>query len=605
MKPSFMSVAALSALVTLGHNAAAQPAAGEARVADREKEWTERRARLDEASTLTGGTGLLHLQHAQGAATGQFRIGFSSEYLSADFLCSGDFPCRDPNDPTKTLKKDDQSHFGGRLTLSAQLADWLEAYLATSALSNSNPANRPATIQVVGDTGLGAKVHGALSKVFHVGGGAELWLLNGVGSVGLDGSATSAKFRGLATADFRGTEQHIPFRMSANVTYSLDNSGEVVSDIERTRAAPITRIERFALNVNRVDHLDLDIGAEGFVVDDRIRPFAELSILVPINRQGSSCRPNNPSADKCLETDGLVPSTFSFGGRVFPWKRGFSLLAAMDVGLSGVHSFIEELRPTAQWMLYLGAGWSVETEERLPVIKEVPVASGRKERGRKIRGLVHEEGTTTGIAGATVAWQNHPELTSLSTGSDGRFTTQDLPPDTYAFAIQAEGYRSGQCTATMPPLGPPSREAKGSDGDVEVYCVMQPLPRVGNIVVRVRDLETGDLMRGARLKVVDAAQRELSGSTDSEGAFRFELVTPGQAAITAYSDGYLISSQKLEVKSRQDSPLDFTLKKSPKTANVVLQEKEIALRQQVQFEADWRRSLRLRPASSPRSPTSS
>ena len=38
-------------------------------------------------------------------------------------------------------------------------------------------------------------------------------------------------------------------------------------------------------------------------------------------------------------------------------KRGFNLLAAFDVGVTGTSTFIEELKPEAPWMLYLGAGW--------------------------------------------------------------------------------------------------------------------------------------------------------------------------------------------------------------------------------------------------------
>ena len=50
--------------------------------------------------------------------------------------------------------------------------------------------------------------------------------------------------------------------MSANMTYVLDNSGEVVNSTETARGAPVTRIERFGLNVNRVDHFDIHLGVE-------------------------------------------------------------------------------------------------------------------------------------------------------------------------------------------------------------------------------------------------------------------------------------------------------------------------------------------------------
>src|SRR5690348_4341117 len=47
---------------------------------EKEREWKEREAKLNEAATLTGGVGLLHTQHAAGGAAGQFRVGFTTEY---------------------------------------------------------------------------------------------------------------------------------------------------------------------------------------------------------------------------------------------------------------------------------------------------------------------------------------------------------------------------------------------------------------------------------------------------------------------------------------------------------------------------------------------
>src|SRR5581483_2030590 len=103
-----------------------------------------------------------------------------------------------------------------------------------------------------------------VGDVFHLGLFTELWLINGTGSVGLDGGGTSAKFGGLATADLRGLESHVPLRFSLNAVYFVDNSAAVVTDTETARGAavgmpsiPVTRIERFGLGVNRVDTFDI------------------------------------------------------------------------------------------------------------------------------------------------------------------------------------------------------------------------------------------------------------------------------------------------------------------------------------------------------------
>lgn len=568
-----------------------------------EQEWHERESKLNEASTLTGGVGLLHTQHAQGGAQGQFRVGFTTEYFSAGFLCSREFPCRDPRNSANVLTSDSTDHIGGRLTLSMQVLTWLDTYLATSALANSNAANRPALLQVLGDSTLGAKAHAALSNIVHVGGGMELWLVNGTGAVGLDGGGTSAKFRGLATADLRGATKPVPLRFSTNLTYVLDNSGKVVESTEASRGTagapiPITRIERFGLNINRVDHFDIHLGGEFFAFEERVRPFVEYEILIPVNRQGYRCKTNNPSSDKCLALDALAPSTLTIGSRFYPWKKGFNLTAALDIGVTGVGSFIEEMRPTPPWMLYLGAGWAFDTQEPPPVVKERVVVTG-PQPGRRIRGFVHEEGRTEGIVGAIVSWENHPDLTSLATGSDGRFTTHELPPGRYDFGLRAEGYKAGQCTTTLggapdasSPAGAPTgapRAPLGQSsvgGDVQLDCIMQALPRVGTILGKVKDLDTGLFVGGAAIKAVDVAKKELSGVTDAQGAFRFELVTPGDVALTVDADGYLVSSEKLDVKARQDNPIEISVKKKPKNPLVALEKKEIIIRQQVQFAID-------------------
>ena len=578
-------------------------------------EWAERDRKMNEAATLTGGVGLLHTQHAQGGAPGQFRVAFTTEYFSAGFLCTDSQPCKDPRSTTGgTLKTDSSDHIGGRLSLSIQVLKWLEPYLSTSAFANSNSANRPSLLQVLGDSTLGAKVHGSLGKIFHVGGAFELWLINGTGAVGLNGGGTGAKFRGLATADLRGLEKPIPLRFSTNLTYVLDNTGKVVEDAEKVRGTSITRIERFGLGISRVDHFDIALGGEVFLAQEKVRPFLEYNIAVPVNRQGYLCRPGNPSSDRCLANEQIAPSSITFGARFFPWKRGFNLLAAFDVGVSGTSTFIEEVKPEAPWMLYLGAGWAFDTQDRPPVIKErvvekmVPV----KAQGRKIRGFIHEENKPEGIPGAIVTWDNRPELTSLVSGADGRFATHELDEGSYVFGIKAEGYKPGQCTTTIvrggaaparaaaapapagrapgrapapaPAATPPAAAAAG--GDIQLDCQLVALPRVGQIVGRVRDAETQAPVPNATIKVVDVAKKELNGTADQNGAFRFADVMPGKTQFVVDAEGYLALTDEIEVKVRQDNAADLLLHKRPKNANVTVGKGEIFIKQQIQFAID-------------------
>jgi outer membrane protein OmpA-like peptidoglycan-associated protein len=541
--------------------------------------WVQRDRQVNESNTINGGSGLLKTQHAQSGAPGQLRLGFATEWFSAGFLCTAQFPC--PNSSGgPAVTSDTMSHVGGTLSVGASLfkigSGTFEGYGSIMAYANNDSANSPSLLQVLGDMNLGVKYAAPVGSVVNLGLFTELWLINGTGSVGLDSGATSAKFGGLFTADLRGLEARVPLRFSANVVYFLDNTGDVLTDTENARGQPVTRIERFGLGVNRVDQVDFLIGGEGLLLDERIRPFVETKIVVPNNhRQGYECRPNNPSADNCLQNDNQAPATLTVGGRFFPWKRGFSLLAAVDIGLSGMNDFIEELSPTPPWMLYLGAGWAIDTQDRPPVTKIVEKVIERAPPKGHVAGFVHENDRNEPIAGALVTYRDRSDLSPLSTGADGKFG-DDVAPGAYTYDIKADGYKPGSCDASVPKEG----------GNITVDCPLESLPRVGAIVGRVRSADTNQPLGGVPLVVVDAQRKEIGVTSDPSGAFRAEGVSPGTSEISVMAEGFLVLAEPLDVKSRQDNQIDLALRAKPKTANVRVTPNEITIRQQVQFALD-------------------
>jgi outer membrane protein OmpA-like peptidoglycan-associated protein len=548
------------------------------------KEWAERDSQLSESTTLTGGVGLLRTQHAQGGAAGQFRVAFSTEYFSAGFLCTSDFPCKSPTG-AGTVNSDGLDHIGGHLSLSANVTSWLEAYLGTSAIANSDNQNRPALLQVLGDSNIGVKAYTAVTKnkVLSAGGAMELWLLNGTGAVGLDGSGTSMKFRGLATADLRNLESRPPVRISFNVGYMLDNSGDVLTATETARKQPVTRIERFGLGVNRVDHVDFALGAEFFVAKEKVRPFIEYTLMAPVNRQGYQCVSTNPSKDKCLANDQVAPSTLSIGARFLPWKAGFSLLAALDIGVTGQNDFIEEVAPTPPWMLHIGAAWAYDTADRPPVIQtktvEKVIAAAAPPPRARIYGMVHEDGKPQqAVTGAIVAWDSAPQRTSFYTGADGRFVSEEMDAGTYTFSVRADGYKPGTCQAVV---SAPIKDAPKQDATAD--CSLVALPKVGNIKGTVRDAEGGGIIAGATVYVKDATQKDLSMGVDGQGGFRFADVPPGAARLSVDAEGYLAAVQNVDVSAQKDVNADITLVKRPKKSLVTVGAKEINIKQQVQF----------------------
>lgn len=567
-----------------GEAAPATPSLEDAQDAAQKAEWALRDGLVNESNTITGGVGLLKTQHAQSGAPGQLRVNFVGEWFSAGFLCTSQFTCPKAG---QALTSDTMNHTGGTLSVGASLfnigAGTFESYLSISAYANSDDANIPPLLQVLGDSNLGIKYVAPVGDVVHLGLFTELWLINGTGSVGLDGSGTSAKFGGLGTVDFRGLESHVPLRLSLNAVYSLDNTGDVLSATEVARGSaanpqPVTRIERFGLGVNRVDHFDLLAGAEFFAAEERVRPFLEAKFLIPNNRQGYVCRPNNSSLDHCMANDGVVPSTLTIGSRFFPWKRGFSLLAAVDVGLGGTSDFVQELQPTAPWTIFLGAGWAIDTWERPPVVKtklvEKAVEKAPPPKGHLV-GFVHEKDKNTPIVDAIVSYHDPANIPPLATGPDGKFA-DDVPPGQYTLDIKAEGYKPGSCQALVPPEG----------GEVAIDCPLEALPRVGSVSGHVRDADTNQPLGSIPVVLTDSQKKELRLSTDSAGAFRFEGVTPGSAELSVVADGYLVLVTPADVKPRQDSSIDLMLRPKPKRANVTVTSTEITIKQQIQFALD-------------------
>jgi OmpA-OmpF porin, OOP family len=569
-------------------------------------EWKERDRALGESSSLGGGVGLLHMQYAQAGVPGQFRMGFTTEFFSASFLCnnglSGQTPpqgaafnvehtCPALTKGGKAITADTMNHIGATLTLDATLLKWLEVYLVTGAYANSDSENNPGLLQVLGDTTIGVKAFGELGKVFWIGGGPDLILVNGSGAVGLDGSATSAKFRLIGTADLRGMDSHVPLRFGLNATYTVDNTGDVLASTEAADAkalgitganaasqAPVSRIDRFGLEVNRVDHFDINLGVETFLANEHIRPFLEYGLMIPINRQNYVCSPKAAKAqgDGCLASDDVAPSKLTLGSRFFPWKNGFSLLLAADIGISGVTNVIEEISPQAPYDIYIGAGWAIDVWDRPPIeltkLVDKPVAAAATGH---VHGLVHEKDKDTAIANAIVAFEGHPEITSLATGADGRFNTGVLPPGPYKFSVHVDSYKDGECETAIP----------ATQQDVQVDCPLEPLPRVGNIVGHVRDIETQGPVANASLSI-SVGGKELHASSGNEGEFKFDNVPPGAVSITVDAQGYLALVQTATVKIRQDNNVDLSVLKKPKNPLVEVTAKEITIKQQVQFALD-------------------
>jgi outer membrane protein OmpA-like peptidoglycan-associated protein len=614
----------------------AEPAPAPADAVELDRTW--RATSLHLGSTLSGSTGLLHVREAGAGAPGTFRfVATGSYFAGSGFLCNASSPCPTfLNDSATPTTEDDVTRAGAHMALSVTVLPFLEAYAGFHNHATSDSRGRPQLLQVLGDTNIGVKgfMPHTPDGIFTFGGEAELWLLNGTGGVGLDSGSTSFALRALATADLNNrsrAEDRIPLRFHTNIGYVFDNSSNIVSTVENTprpqgRGGPISRIERFGLDINRVDFFQLGFAAE--YVHEFVRPFLEWSIDVPVNRQSYTCvvREAAANGDLCLglnQSMSTTPSRFTVGARVFPWQdHGLSLLAAFDVGTGATSKFVEEIAPELPWNFYFAVGYAVDTVAPKPIIQQAPAAPAPIAAAREnwIEGVVVEKNTTNVIPDALVKFDGRP-LTGMISGPDGSFRSANLEPGTYTFNVTANGYRDGQCAATIeaplaaaptpapgavaapgepgsvavqPPAGatPPAAGATPPAGSssgpnvVKIQCELEALPKVGSVVGSVTDPETNQPVDGAHIEVTDRLNRKLELKADANGAFRFENVPPGPLKFAVDAPGYFTAVAEVNVRAREEAPARMLLNKRPTQPNVVVAGKEIKLKKQVHFQHD-------------------
>ncbi|MEO6418988.1 MAG: OmpA family protein [Polyangiaceae bacterium] len=217
--------------------------------------------------------------------------------------------------------------------------------------------------------------------------------------------------------------------------------------------------------------------------------------------------------------------------------------------------------------------WDRPPVEKIKVVEKT--IEGKPPIRGHIKGFVHEKEKSEGVANAIVAWENHPELTALATGVDGRFTTQELPEGSYNFALKADGFKDATCAGSL----------KGGQ-DVQIDCPLEALPRVGSIVGHVKDAETQAGIGGATIKLTDSAKQVTDLVADSAGNFRAERIAPGTASFSVEADGYMALVQPNDIKVRTENAVDLLVRKRPKNALVNVGKTEITMKQQIQFATD-------------------
>jgi hypothetical protein len=326
-------------------------------------------------STREGTTGGLFIEEPSSGAVGSVRL-----QLALDIAPEDDF-AETGNDTSRTDKA---------ISVSWTALPLLEIFGVLEDRSTSLTLPEEDSVYAQGSL-LGFKMWKSLPSIWSFGGSLRFAFNNEPGNSAPLLKATNIGLRGGASADLQNSPLKLPLIGRFNMEYLFDNSGKLIEDEERARysvieasdggaALPrnetrhlISRMDRYALDVNRVDRFTLGLGFEAPLAIGReaaLQPLLEYRLGIPINRQNYDCAvvrrtPNDgtpDSGDDCLATAGIAswPMNLALGVRVVPPVRGLTMLLALDLGLTGSGRFVRELSPNAPFALTIALGYDYD-----------------------------------------------------------------------------------------------------------------------------------------------------------------------------------------------------------------------------------------------------
>ncbi len=560
-----------------------------------------RRQLLRNGSSYLGPVGGIRVIDAGSGAPGTFRL-----QVSTDFFIKHDY----------LFNEDKTRYVGGALALSVTPIEHLELSAAATTRnvwskrprSSALPNGVDESSQTFGDPSFDVKGYGEVADGVTLGGDLAVDILTKDVEDDVDYAGTSFGVRANVAFDLRRMKPKLPLQLRANVGYYYDESHKIVESLERDRLGLLRsqgvalaepdeyrhlarRNERLAYAINRVDHASIALGLEAPLALGKrasIHPIAEWELWIPIDRQDFDCPHvlvsgggKLPGDDSCLADEGVDtwPQRLLAGARIYPGWAGLSLLAALEVGVSGTTNFVRELAPTMPYRVLFAASYVVDPfPEPTVVIKrvEVPVAATE---GR-VRGSLIDQDASVPIANARVTFPGRA-VSPLLTDDQGSFVSYEFPPGAVIMEIEAEGYHPGRCDAEIPATG----------GEVAVRCTLVALPRVGTVRGRVLDA-FGAPVRAAVVAI--AGQVPRSATSDAEGQFVEQDLPPGEYRARIDQAGYLFASVPFQVEARRENALELRLLARPKTPLVKVVNNKLLLKGAIDFLPD---SAELAPQS--------
>ena len=383
--------------------------------------WSEEDATTPyTTSSMDGSTGLFRMATANGLLKNHFHLSMAGDFFSGkDVIVIGD----------------DDSRFGGRISLAWGVSDYVEIYGSLAAHSNQNSAvvaPEPELIQSVGNLTLGLRGYGEVTPGVALGAQVAVSPPAAAADVGLDMGASEVDLLALATFDFAAWSSS-PLRAHLNLGYSID--GE--EDLFKTE---LSRIERFGHDVRGYDSVRMAIGIDAPF--QYVSPSLEFTLDVPVS---PPCK-DDPSLPTCLDKVGFdgYPSFLIAGLKTEP-LAGLTFSLGGEFGMTTKESQGTPAIPA--WTLLFGAAYELDPTPRIvervverrveaPAATPAPTASAMS----YVTGTIVDSATKKPIEGARVRYLN-TEYSDQITNAAGVFRSYEVAPGTsIRIEISAPGY---------------------------------------------------------------------------------------------------------------------------------------------------------------------
>ena len=260
-------------------------------------------APVPQGENIRGHRGLLRTMSAHNQTEGFFSLGGNLEFFTAgEFL------------PAPDGAKADHSRLATTVNLAWAPLSFLEAALAINVVSDNSSVGDVDELQVtVGDPQLSVKGGYEVLSGLAFGGLLDVRWLTGTGYLQAGSSSFTLTMAALGSWK---VSSKLPLAVHLNVGFIVDQSESLFDD-----PSLLTPSQQFAAQLSSFDRVLTRVGVE--YVTKYVGPFIEFSM--------------EPFVGSGAPSFGDSPTRLSFGAQAWPGKKkGLQLLAAIDIGLTGV-----------------------------------------------------------------------------------------------------------------------------------------------------------------------------------------------------------------------------------------------------------------------------